>query len=71
MDSVARRGWFESEGQRVAGVGSVSSPVVVDGRTLGVVCVAAPLNRVVQSIGQDFGEATHRAAQQISVELGK
>lgn len=71
MESLAHHGWFESEGNRVSGVGSVSSPIVVEGRTIGVVCVAAPLNRVVKSMGQDFGEATARTAKKIATELGK
>lgn len=70
MDSIARHGWFESEGRRVSGVGSVSAPIVVDGRTVGVVCVAAPLHRVVESMGQDFGAATVRTAEEIAAELG-
>lgn len=71
MDQVSRHGWFESEGRRVSGVGSVSSPIVVDGRVIGVVCVAAPLNRVVESMGRDFGEATVRTAEKVAAELGK
>lgn len=67
--SLNKYGWVESEGKRVAGVGSVSAPILVGGRILGAVCVAVPLNRVIRSVGQDFGDAVRRTAEKMAAQL--
>ncbi|OKX87058.1 IclR family transcriptional regulator [Corynebacterium glutamicum] len=67
--SLAKFGWVESEGKRVPGVGSVSAPIIVNGRILGAVCIAMPLNRVIRSVGQDFGDATRHAAEKMAAQL--
>lgn len=67
--SLEKHGWVESEGNRVAGVGSVSAPITVDGRTLAAVCVAVPLNRVARSVGRDFGDAVRRTAEKMATQL--
>ncbi|RSZ63179.1 IclR family transcriptional regulator [Corynebacterium hylobatis] len=63
---LSQHSWVESEGNRVPGVGSVSAPVIVDGKIVGVVCLAAPLSRVVRSIGQDYGDLVAETAAKIS-----
>lgn len=67
--SLEKFGWFESEGRRTPGVGSVSAPIMVEGRILGVVCVAVPLHRTKKSVGSDHGEAVRRTAEKITAEL--
>lgn len=69
LHSVETHGWYQSEGKRVAGVGSVSAPVLVDGRTVAAVCVTAPLNRIRTSVGEQFGAATAATAAQIAAKL--
>lgn len=65
-EQLRKNGWVESEGNRVAGVGSVSAPIIVDGKIVGAVCVAAPLSRVVRTIGQDYGAQVAETAAKIS-----
>ncbi|AST19398.1 hypothetical protein CEY17_00625 [Corynebacterium glutamicum ATCC 14067] len=33
------------------------------------VCIATPLNRVIRSVGQGFGDATRRAAEKMAAQL--
>lgn len=69
MDSIATTGWYQSEGRRVAGVGSVSAPIIVQGETVGAVCVVAPLTRLDDHIGEVHGTATVQTANKIAEQL--
>ena len=69
LASVERNGWVESSGRRTPGLGSVSAPVIVNGRMIASVCLAAPLSRIRESPGKDFGDAVAAAARKISLEL--
>lgn len=66
LADVRRQGWVESVGVRTPGIGSVSSPVVVDGTIIAAVCIAIPLARVHVSPGVDHGEAAVAAARRIA-----
>ncbi|GER23718.1 putative transcriptional regulator, IclR family protein [Zafaria cholistanensis] len=66
LADVQRQGWVESVGLRTPGLGSVSAPVVLDGVTIGAVCLAMPLARVQASPGEDFGNETVAAARRIA-----
>ena len=66
LADVKRQGWVESVGMRTPGLGSVSAPVVLDGATVGAVCLAVPLARVHASPGADFGNETAAAARRIA-----
>lgn len=69
MDSITATGWYQSEGRRVAGVGSVSAPIIVQGETVGAVCVVAPLTRLDDHIGEVHGTATVQTANKIAEQL--
>lgn len=69
LESVERDGWLESVGKRTPGLGSVSAPVVVNGRMLAVICLAMPLARVDRTPGKDHGEAVAAAARSIAEDL--
>lgn len=69
MESIAAFGWYQSEGRRVAGVGSVSAPIIVDDEMVGAVCVVAPLSRLDDHIGEVYGAATVQTANKIAEQL--
>jgi DNA-binding IclR family transcriptional regulator len=69
LAAVERDGWVESAGVRTPGLGSVSAPVMVQGRMVASICLAVPLSRVSSSLGQDFGSAVVEAARRIAADL--
>lgn len=62
-------GYIATEGTRVAGIGSVSAPVVVGGEIIAAVCLAGPLNRLQPDPGKRFGEMVSDAAKRIQATL--
>lgn len=63
---IGSQGWVESISQRTLGVGSVSAPVDVHGRTVAAVCVIVPLPRVTTTPGQMFGARVVEAAAEVA-----
>ncbi|MGH3357998.1 MAG: helix-turn-helix domain-containing protein [Nocardioidaceae bacterium] len=70
LGDVSESGWVESIAQRTPGVGSVSAPVLSGGRTVGAVCVIAPLSRVPTTPGQLYGDAAIAAAAELAELVG-
>ncbi|HEU4353991.1 MAG TPA: IclR family transcriptional regulator C-terminal domain-containing protein, partial [Actinomycetota bacterium] len=71
VDRVRGRGWASSAGEREAGVGSVSAPVVGVGDTLvAVVSVSGPSARMGRGGARRYLPAVLRAAHDIEAALG-
>ncbi len=71
VELVRSRGWASSSGEREAGVGSVSAPVVgPDGALSAVVSVSGPAGRMGRVSGRRAVPAVQRAAAEIEVALG-
>ena len=71
VDQVRGRGWASSAGEREAGVGSVSAPVVGAGDTLvAVVSVSGPSARMGRGGARRYVPAVMRAARDIEAALG-
>lgn len=71
VDRVRGRGWASSAGEREAGVGSVSAPVVGVGDTLAaVVSVSGPSARMGRGGARRYLPAVLRAARDIEAALG-
>jgi DNA-binding IclR family transcriptional regulator len=62
-------GYVATEGTRVAGIGSVSAPVVVGGEIIAAVCFTGPLGRISPDPGPRFGGLVATAARRISATL--
>jgi DNA-binding IclR family transcriptional regulator len=71
VDQVRGRGWASSTGEREAGVGSVSAPVVGAGDTLvAVVSVSGPLVRMGRGGARRYAQVVMRAAREIESAIG-
>lgn len=69
---VTSRGWAASSGEREAGVGSVSAPVVGPNDVLlGVVSVSGPAGRMGRASGRRSVPPLLRAAREIEEALGE
>jgi DNA-binding IclR family transcriptional regulator len=62
-------GWTASAGERAAGVGSVSAPVLADGELVAAVGISGPLGRLGPDAGPCHGPAVVRAASAIAAAL--
>lgn len=72
VDQVRGRGWASSVGEREAGVGSVSAPVVAASDTLvAVVSVSGPSSRMGRGGARRSVPAVLRAARDIETALGE
>jgi DNA-binding IclR family transcriptional regulator len=69
LAEVGLRGWTQSIATRTPGLGSVSAPVMQQGRMVAAICLAVPLSRVAKTPGDDFGEAVAAAARRIADDL--
>jgi DNA-binding IclR family transcriptional regulator len=68
---VRRRGWASSAGEREAGVGSVSAPILGPGDEIaGVVSISGPTSRVSRVGAERFAPAVTAAAREIEAALG-
>ncbi|GIU97673.1 MAG: IclR family transcriptional regulator [Actinomycetota bacterium] len=64
LASIRRRGWAVSLGEREAGVGSVSAPVVApDGSLVGVVSISGPVTRLDRRRSARLAPAVVEAAR--------
>ncbi len=63
-------GWTASAGERAAGVGSVSAPVMADGALVAAVGISGPLGRLGPDAGPRHGPAVVQAAASIAAALG-
>jgi DNA-binding IclR family transcriptional regulator len=63
------RGWSESVGERVAGIASVSAPVLDGGRLVAAVCLSGPIERLGTSPGRRYGKRLIAAAEEIQTAL--
>ncbi len=61
--------WAESVATRTPGLGSVSAPVHQHGDVLAAVCLVAPLARLRQSPGADYGDRVLDAARRVEAGL--
>ena len=69
-DSEAlRRGWSDSVGERVAGIASVSAPVLDGGRVVAAVCLSGPTERLGSNPGLRYGKRLMSAAAEIQTAL--
>jgi DNA-binding IclR family transcriptional regulator len=62
-------GYVATEGTRVAGIGSVSAPVVVGGEIIAAVCLAGPLYRIQPNPAERYGDLVKEAAKRIQATL--
>lgn len=62
-------GYAISRGTRVAGIGSISAPVIQQGEVIAAVCLAAPLDRMTEGSEARFGTAVKACAAQIQSTL--
>ena len=69
MKELEETGWVESRGNRVAGVGSISAPITLQGEITAALCIAAPLSRVEGTFGEAFGEALLKTSKKISTQI--
>ncbi|HZP90128.1 MAG TPA: IclR family transcriptional regulator [Actinomycetota bacterium] len=70
IETVRRRGWAQSMGERQAGVGSVSAPVLAPGGELvAVVSVSGPETRMRRGGPSGYAAAVVRAASEIERAL--
>jgi DNA-binding IclR family transcriptional regulator len=69
LATIRRRGWAQSVGEREAGVGSVSAPIIMGGRVAAAVSISGPLDRISRQPGKRYGEGVVRAAENIGSDL--
>jgi DNA-binding IclR family transcriptional regulator len=70
LDTVRRRGWASSVGEREAGVASVSAPVFAgDHMVVAAVSVSGPIDRLGQHPGRRLAQAVTAAAGVLSAAL--
>jgi len=70
-ETVLRRGWAESVGEREPGVASVSAPVLDDrAHIVAAVSVSGPVERTTRTPGRRYAEAVMLAARQIENAMG-
>lgn len=71
LDTIRRRGWAESVGEREAGVASVSAPVLdAHGSILAAVSVSGPIQRLGRAPGKRYAAAVTAAASEIESAVG-
>ncbi len=71
LQTVRKRGWAASVGEREAGVASVSAPVFDgSGAVIAAVSVSGPIDRLGQQPARDLAPAVTAAASDLSVALG-
>jgi DNA-binding IclR family transcriptional regulator len=71
LETVRRRGWAQSAGERQAGVGSVSAPVRGgDGGLVAVVSVSGPETRMRRIGARRYAPAVLEAAREIERAIG-
>jgi DNA-binding IclR family transcriptional regulator len=71
VDLVGSRGWASSSGERQAGVGSVSAPILdQNGALVGVVSVSGPVSRMGRTNARRYAPAVTDAARSIERALG-
>lgn len=68
-EKALRRGWAESVGDRVAGIASVSAPVLDGVKVVAAVCLSGPIERLGESPGRRFAKRLVAAAEQIQKAL--
>lgn len=70
LDSVRRRGWAQSIGERESGVASVSAPVrSPGGKVIAAVSVSGPIERLTRQPGRLHAPAVMAAAERLSEVL--
>ncbi|GAB3813921.1 IclR family transcriptional regulator NdgR [Tessaracoccus terricola] len=70
LQTVRRRGWAQSVGEREAGVASVSAPVLApSGRIIAAVSVSGPIERLSRQPGRLHAPAVMAAAERLSEVL--
>lgn len=70
LQTVRRRGWAQSVGEREPGVASVSAPVLApSGRILAAVSVSGPIERLTRQPGRRHAPAVMAAAERLSEVL--
>jgi DNA-binding IclR family transcriptional regulator len=67
--AALRRGWAESVGERVAGIASVSAPVLDGGKVVAAVCLSGPIERVGSRPARRYARRVIAAAQEIHTAL--
>jgi DNA-binding IclR family transcriptional regulator len=71
LDTVRRRGWAGSAGEREPGVGSVSAPVLGRrGELVGVVSISGPTSRIGRISAKRYAAAVVEAAREVERALG-
>jgi DNA-binding IclR family transcriptional regulator len=71
LDTIRRRGWAGSAGEREPGVGSVSAPVLGRrGELVGVVSVSGPTSRIGRISAKRYAPAVIAAAREVERVLG-
>lgn len=71
LATVRRQGWATSAGERQAGVGSVSAPVLGSlGETIAVVSISGPTSRIRRADAKRYAPAVIAAAGEIGRALG-
>jgi DNA-binding IclR family transcriptional regulator len=70
LETVRKRGWAQSVGEREAGVASVSAPVWGSGRVVAAISISGPIDRLTKQPGRLHGQQVVAAAARVSQELG-
>jgi DNA-binding IclR family transcriptional regulator len=71
LETIRRRGWASSSGERESGVASVSAPVLArDGRLVAVVSLSGPSSRLGHTRARHAAPAVLEAARDIEVAEG-
>lgn len=71
LDTIRRRGWASSTGEREPGVGSVSAPVLGRrGELFGVVSVSGPAGRLGRISSKRYAPAVVATAREVERALG-
>ncbi len=68
--SIRRRGWSSSSGERTAGVGSVSAPILDGDQVAAVVSISGPTSRLGRVSAKRHVRAVVAAAHEIERALG-
>jgi IclR family acetate operon transcriptional repressor len=71
LDLARRNGWASSAGERQAGVGSVSAPILGPrGELLAVLSIAGPTTRITRIVARRYASGVMEAAREIERALG-
>jgi DNA-binding IclR family transcriptional regulator len=71
LQTVQRRGWAASVGERELGVASVSAPVFgADGHVIAAVSVSGPIDRLTRTPGRLHAESVLAASRALSIAAG-